>query len=86
MAPMEAQNALELGEKPLIAALVEPGGYFGLCANTTVGPLFGEDFFDFYLLTNDEQAVSLSAILGVSQDGLLPKTRLQTLIEAEEPL
>jgi len=85
MEPIQS-STIQQGEKPLIAALVEPGGYFGLCANTTVGPLFGEDFFDFYLLTNDNQAVSLSAILGVSQDGLLPKTRLQALIEAEEPL
>merc|ERR1719262_311547 len=64
--------------------MIAPGGYFGVCTNTSVGPLFGEDFFDFYMLTNEEQAVSLTVNLGVSEEG--PKTRIQQLIETEVPL
>ena len=72
------------GSDVIIAAMIEPGGYFGLCTNTSVGPLFGEDFFDFYLLTNENQAVSLSVILGVADGG--EQTKLQELVETEVPL
>ena len=78
----------DASENPLIVAMVEPGGYFGVCTNTSVGPLFGEDFLDFYMLANEEQAVSLSVALGVSMedDQDEDKTSLQQLIETEVPL
>lgn len=78
------QNSTGGDESPLTAAMIEPGGYFGLCTNTSVGPLFGEDFFDFYMLANEDQAVSLSVAVGISTQG--PRTTLQQLIEVEEPL
>jgi hypothetical protein len=72
------------GGDVIFASMVDPGGYFGLCANTSVGPLFGEDYFDFYMLANKEQAISLSVVLGVSVEG--EQTELQELVEAELPL
>lgn len=72
------------GGDVIFATRVDPQGYFGLCANTSVGPLFGEDYFDFYMLANKEDAISLSIVLGVSVEG--EQTELQELVEAELPL
>jgi len=86
-ATSSGSNSNEWGQDSfVIAAMVKPGGYFGLCANTSVGPIFGEDYFDFYLLTNDERAVSLNILLGLSEDKGEPKSKLQQLVEADIPV